>query len=226
MIVLPVAPACWTSFLASAMFWRQHRRGVVGGGEHRLAVAERARVGQPPRHQRRALVDRVDDGLPVQRQRQRPAHPHVTQHALEAGHDERVGGPARALVDLDRAAVLQLVQGGQPEVVGPLDRAGQHARGEGRDVRDALEGDLVDQRVDRRVPVVRVADRDHAHARVPGVVYRALGDFAMAWCGSEAALLALPEPLQAVDGGAWAQAYRAVGTRSTRISGGCATNSP
>jgi hypothetical protein len=43
------------------------------------------------------------------------------------------------------------------------------------------------------------------------VVYRALGDFALAWCGGEAALLALPEPLQAVDRGAWTQAYRAVG---------------
>jgi len=43
------------------------------------------------------------------------------------------------------------------------------------------------------------------------VVYRALGDFALAWCGSEAALLALPEPLQAVDRSTWTQAYRAVG---------------
>jgi len=43
------------------------------------------------------------------------------------------------------------------------------------------------------------------------VMYRALGDFSLAWCGGEAALLALPEPLQAVDRGAWTQAYRAVG---------------
>jgi hypothetical protein len=43
------------------------------------------------------------------------------------------------------------------------------------------------------------------------VIYRALGDFALAWCGGEASLLALPEPLQAVDRGVWTQAYRAVG---------------
>ena len=90
-IVLPATPACWTSFLASAMFCVQHRRGVVGGVEHRLAVAERARVGQPPRHQGGALVDGVDDALAVERHRQRPAHPHVTEHALEAGDDERIG---------------------------------------------------------------------------------------------------------------------------------------
>jgi AcrR family transcriptional regulator len=43
------------------------------------------------------------------------------------------------------------------------------------------------------------------------VVYRAVGDFALAWCGGEAALLALPEPLQSIDRGAWTQAYRAAG---------------
>jgi AcrR family transcriptional regulator len=42
------------------------------------------------------------------------------------------------------------------------------------------------------------------------VVYRSLGDFALAWCGGEASLLALPEPLQATDRAAWTQAYRAV----------------
>jgi AcrR family transcriptional regulator len=42
------------------------------------------------------------------------------------------------------------------------------------------------------------------------VVYRSLGDFALAWCGGEAALLALPEPVQATDRAAWTQVYRAV----------------
>jgi hypothetical protein len=42
------------------------------------------------------------------------------------------------------------------------------------------------------------------------VVYRSLGDFALAWCGGEASFLALPEPLQATDRAAWTQAYRAV----------------
>jgi len=42
------------------------------------------------------------------------------------------------------------------------------------------------------------------------VVYRALGDFTLGFCGAEAALLALPEPLQAVDRAAWTHAYRAV----------------
>jgi AcrR family transcriptional regulator len=42
------------------------------------------------------------------------------------------------------------------------------------------------------------------------VVYRSLGDFALAWCGGEAALLALPEPLEAADRAAWTRTYRAV----------------
>ena len=42
------------------------------------------------------------------------------------------------------------------------------------------------------------------------VVYRSVGDFALSWCGGEAAFLALPGPLQAVDRAAWTQAYRAV----------------
>jgi hypothetical protein len=42
------------------------------------------------------------------------------------------------------------------------------------------------------------------------VVYRSLGDFALAFCGSEAALAALPEPAQANDRAAWTQTYRAV----------------
>jgi len=44
------------------------------------------------------------------------------------------------------------------------------------------------------------------------VVYRALGDFTLGFCGGEAALLALPEPLQSVDRAAWTQGYRAVGS--------------
>ena len=147
----------------------QHRRAGVGPGEHRPAVAERARVGHPPRQLCRALVDRVDDALPVQRHGQRPAHVQVTQHALEAGDLEHVARPARAQVHPDGAAALELVQGGQPHPVGPLDSPGQQARGQGRDVVDALEGDLAGQRVDRGIPVVRVADRDHAHPRCPRV---------------------------------------------------------
>ena len=42
------------------------------------------------------------------------------------------------------------------------------------------------------------------------VVYRSLGDFALAWCGGEAALLALPEPLEAADRAAWTRTYLAV----------------
>jgi AcrR family transcriptional regulator len=62
--------------------------------------------------------------------------------------------------------------------------------------------------VDRTLEAVMAAGYEGLEA---AVVYRALGDFALAWCGSEASLLALPEPLQAVDRGAWTQAYRAVG---------------
>src|SRR5690242_21710009 len=43
-----------------------------------------------------------------------------------------------------------------------LKRAGQQARCQGGDVRDALEGDLAHERADRGIPVVRVTDRDHA----------------------------------------------------------------
>jgi AcrR family transcriptional regulator len=42
------------------------------------------------------------------------------------------------------------------------------------------------------------------------VVYRSIGDFALSWCGGEASFRAQPEPLQALDRGAWTQAYRAV----------------
>ena len=62
--------------------------------------------------------------------------------------------------------------------------------------------------VDRTLEAVMAAGYEGLEA---AVVYRALGDFALAWCGSEASLLALPEPLQAADRGTWTQAYRAVG---------------
>src|SRR5689334_10566573 len=62
--------------------------------------------------------------------------------------------------------------------------------------------------VDRTLEAVLAAGYEGLEA---AVVYRALGDFALAWCGGEASTLALPEPLQAVDWGAWAQAYSAVG---------------
>jgi AcrR family transcriptional regulator len=42
------------------------------------------------------------------------------------------------------------------------------------------------------------------------VVYRSLGDFSLAFCGSEAALAALPEPAQSNDRAAWTRTYRAV----------------
>src|SRR5690349_20228763 len=42
------------------------------------------------------------------------------------------------------------------------------------------------------------------------VDYRSLGDFALFWCGGEAALAALPEPFQATDLAAWTRTYRAV----------------
>jgi AcrR family transcriptional regulator len=41
-------------------------------------------------------------------------------------------------------------------------------------------------------------------------VYRAIGDFALAWCGGEASFLALDSELQQADRGAWTRAYRAV----------------
>src|SRR5262249_29793479 len=65
--------------------------------------------------------------------------------------EERFGGPAWALVHLDRAAVLQLVQGGEASVgdVGPLYVAGQQTRRQGCDAGDALESDLADQRANR-----------------------------------------------------------------------------
>jgi hypothetical protein len=77
--------------------------------------------------------------------------------------------------------------------------------------------------VDRLLGAVMAAGFDGLEA---AVVYRALGDFALAWCGSEAVLLALPEPLQAVDRVPGPRPTGRSGTRSTRISGGCATNSP
>ncbi len=43
------------------------------------------------------------------------------------------------------------------------------------------------------------------------VVYRAIGDFALSWCGGEAAFLSLDERLQARDRAAWTQAYLAAG---------------
>jgi Tetracyclin repressor-like, C-terminal domain len=42
-------------------------------------------------------------------------------------------------------------------------------------------------------------------------VYRAIGDFTLAWAGWEAAFLALDPGLQENDQAAWARAYRAVG---------------
>ena len=42
------------------------------------------------------------------------------------------------------------------------------------------------------------------------VVYRAIGDFALAWAGGEAAFLALDERLQDADRAAWTRAYLAV----------------
>jgi AcrR family transcriptional regulator len=73
-------------------------------------------------------------------------------------------------------------------------------------------------RTTRRPAEMRVVDRLLGAVMAAGfegfeapAVYRALGDFALAWCGSEAALRALPEPLEAVDRAAWTQAYRAVG---------------
>src|SRR6266566_507426 len=84
-----------------------HGRAGIGGVEHGLAVAERSRVGHPAWHQGRAPVHRVDDALPVERQRQRPAHADVAERAFEAGYDECVRRPAGPLVDPDGPAVLQ-----------------------------------------------------------------------------------------------------------------------
>jgi AcrR family transcriptional regulator len=63
--------------------------------------------------------------------------------------------------------------------------------------------------VDRLLGAVMAAGFEGFEA---AVAYRALGDFALGFCGAEAALLALPEPLQTVDRAAWTQAYRAVGS--------------
>jgi hypothetical protein len=61
--------------------------------------------------------------------------------------------------------------------------------------------------VDRLLDAVMAAGFEGFEA---AVTYRALGDFALSFCGDEAALLALPGPLQTVDRAAWTQAYRAV----------------
>ena len=61
--------------------------------------------------------------------------------------------------------------------------------------------------MDRLLGAVMAAGFEGVEA---AVVYRALGDFTLGFCGGEAALLALPEPLQTVDRAAWSQAYRAV----------------
>ena len=61
--------------------------------------------------------------------------------------------------------------------------------------------------VDRLLGAVMAAGFEGFEA---AVVYRALGDFTLGFCGAEAALLALPEPLQTADRAAWSQAYRAV----------------
>ena len=62
--------------------------------------------------------------------------------------------------------------------------------------------------VDRILGAVMAAGFEGFEA---AVVYRALADFTLGFCGGEAALLALPEPAQSVDRAAWTQAYRAVG---------------
>jgi len=62
--------------------------------------------------------------------------------------------------------------------------------------------------VDRILGAVMAAGFEGFEA---AVVYRALADFTLGFCGGEAALLALPEPTQSVDRAAWTQAYRAVG---------------
>ena len=61
--------------------------------------------------------------------------------------------------------------------------------------------------VDRLLGAVMAAGFEGLEA---AVVYRALGDFTLGFCGAEAALLALPEPLQTADRAAWSQSYRAV----------------
>ena len=94
-IVWPVDAGLLDQLLGPAEVLAEQRRAVVGGVEDRGAVAEGARVGQPARHQRGALVDVADDRLPVQRQRQRLAHLDVRQRAARRRHDERVGRLSR-----------------------------------------------------------------------------------------------------------------------------------
>ena len=148
---------------------RQGRRRLVGPVEDRGAVAEGTRVSQPLRHQRGALVHRVDDRLPVQRQRERLTDLDVGQRAGGRGDDHRVGRPAGSLVDLHRAALPELIQGGDAAGgVGALDGAGLQARGEVVVVRHAGERDLLDQR-GRSPPVVRVGDGDDPGAGGPGL---------------------------------------------------------
>ena len=58
------------------------------------------------------------------------------------------------------------------------------------------------------------------------LVYRAVGDFALAWSGGEAGFLALDERSQAYDRAAWTHAYLAVTRRNTPISGRSGANCP
>jgi len=61
--------------------------------------------------------------------------------------------------------------------------------------------------VDGLIGAVREAGFEGAQA---ALVYRAIGDFALAWAGGEAAFLALDANLQQADLAAWSRTYRAV----------------
>lgn len=62
--------------------------------------------------------------------------------------------------------------------------------------------------VDVLLEAVMAAGFEGAEA---AVMYRAIGDFALSWCGGEAAFLSLDERVQARDRAAWTQAYLAAG---------------
>src|SRR3954471_23605279 len=141
---------------------------VPVGLEDVLAVAPRARVRERPRQLRVAVVDVLDVGLAVDRQRQRLAHAHVAERALQARDDDRVARERRALADRDLVLGRpELVDRAQALRVGAVDAAGEEAARHAGVVGHAAEVDLGDLRLVRRVPVALVAHDVERRAGLP-----------------------------------------------------------
>src|SRR3954469_25870498 len=133
-----------------------------------LAVAPGAGVRERPRKLRVAVVDVLDVGLAVDRERQGLADAHVAERALEARDDDRVAGERRPVADRDLVLGRpQLVDRAEPLRVGAVDPAGEEAARQARVVGHAAEVDLGHLRLVRRVPVVVVADRVQRGPRLP-----------------------------------------------------------